>query len=118
MTGTNPKGKSALRVILALRNVDNIRAVFANFRLAGFARTQTVGTAMNVVPHISVQPEINPLAILPPDQRIATPAPVARPNAPTAETRETIEIRATSMSFVLEKIMAYDGGYLHGGLND
>jgi hypothetical protein len=73
---------------------------------------------MNVVPHISVKPEFNPLAILPSDQPLAAtpPAPLRKPHA--AETRETIEIRATSMSLVLEKIMAYDGGYRHGGLND
>lgn len=78
----------------------------------------TVSTAMNVVPHISVKPEFNPLAMLPPDQPLAAtpPAPLRKPHA--AETRETIEIRATSMSLVLEKIMAYDGGYRHGGLND
>lgn len=73
---------------------------------------------MNVVPHISAQPEINPLAIPPVDQPVAAAVRETPQKPRDAETRETIEIRATSMSVVLKKIMAYDGGYSHGGLND
>lgn len=73
---------------------------------------------MNVVPHISVQPEINPLTILPPGQPVAASMHNTLQKPHAAETRETIEIRATSMTTVLEKIMAHDGGYPHGGLND
>ena len=73
---------------------------------------------MNVVPHISAQPEFSPIAILPADQPVAVAAREALKKTHEVETRETIEIRANSMSVVLEKIMAYDGGYAHGGLND
>jgi hypothetical protein len=73
---------------------------------------------MNVVPHISAQPVINPLAILPADQPVPTSVRSDLRKPHRVETIETIEIRASSMSLVLEKIMAYDGGYPHGGLND
>lgn len=73
---------------------------------------------MNVVPHISAQPESKPLALLSADQPVSTSERSDLHKPHRVETIETIEVRATSMSFVLEKIMAYDGGYAHGGLND
>lgn len=78
---------------------------------------RTVST-MNVVPHISAQSELNPLALLPADQPLPASMRSDLHKPHKVETRETIEVRASSMSSVLEKIMAYDGGYAHGGLND
>jgi hypothetical protein len=73
---------------------------------------------MNVVPHISAQPELHPLALLPTDQPVPASMRSDLHKPHKVETIETIEVRASSMSSVLEKIMAYDGGYTHGGLND
>jgi hypothetical protein len=36
----------------------------------------------------------------------------------TVETIETINARATSVTIVLQKIMEFETGYPHGGLND
>jgi hypothetical protein len=47
---------------------------------------------------------------------VKSPGPVAMPHE--SETPESIEFRATSMTLILEKIMACGSGYSHGGLND
>ncbi len=73
---------------------------------------------MNVVPHISAPPELPPVALLSADQTIPASVRSDLHQPHKVETRESIEVRASSMSSVLEKIMAYDGGYAHGGLND
>lgn len=73
---------------------------------------------MNVVPQILTKPETPPVVMSPPASQVqGDPADKAQRPHETL-TMQTIEIRATTMSVVLEKIMTYDGGYAHGGLND
>ncbi|MGC3958782.1 MAG: hypothetical protein QM813_12840 [Verrucomicrobiota bacterium] len=74
---------------------------------------------MNVVPQISTQPQTPPVALaLVPERDVMAKPASSTPSLPEMETREAIELRATSMTLILEKIMACGDGYSHGGLND
>lgn len=50
----------------------------------------------------------------------ATPAPTPREitSEITSETMNSIAVRATSVTVVLQKIMLHGSGYRHGGLNE
>jgi hypothetical protein len=80
------------------------------------ARSRVV-TAMNTKPKIATPAKVFPhtdrLAETPRTHSATDTLPVAAP-----ETLESIEVRATSVTVVLQKIMTSGGGYRHGGLND
>jgi hypothetical protein len=73
--------------------------------------------AMKTKPQIAVSPEVSPHTdrsqVLPLTHSATDTMPVTQP-----ETLASIEVRATSVTVVLQKIMTYGGGYHHGGLNE
>jgi hypothetical protein len=72
---------------------------------------------MNTKPQIATPPEVSPHTDRQTEASLTHSATGTMSGA-APETLESIEVRATSVTVVLQKIMTYGEGYRHGGLND
>ncbi len=73
---------------------------------------------MKPISQSAVTPKVAPAADRPPQSASRVLPPQITSDQPGVAPMVAIETRATQMTVVLQKIMAQQRGYHHGGLND
>jgi DNA-directed RNA polymerase specialized sigma54-like protein len=79
-----------------------------------------IDIAMKTIPHIAVETDVKSSRVVPQNSTSTHTSQAAGSASHLGETVETIEARATTVTVVLQQIMAYrtDFPHQHGGLND